>query len=445
MKPHSSTAPSRLVAHPSVALKGVIRAPGDKSISHRALLLAAMAQGRTEVNGLLESDDVLRTGRAIAALGASTERTGPGRWRITSHGRLTEPDDVIDCGNAGTGARLMLGVAAGYDLALTLTGDASLRGRPMGRVLEPLSEMGATWVGRDGGRLPGVLRGGRLEAIAWRLRQPSAQVKSAVILAGLNARGTTSVIEPAPTRDHTERMLRAFGAAVDVEEALEGRTIRIQGGQTLAGARLRVPGDPSSAAFPIVAATLIPGSAVTIEGLLLNPLRTGLLATLREMGADIAFSNLREEGGESVGDLTIRHAPLTGVVVPPERAASMIDEYPVLAVAAAFATGETVMRGVGELRVKESDRLAAMVGTLRACGVEAVEEPEGLMVIGSGGGVPGGAEVATLGDHRIAMAGLVLGLAARAPVTVDEAGMIATSFPGFAGLMAGLGADVRTA
>jgi 3-phosphoshikimate 1-carboxyvinyltransferase len=301
------------------------------------------------------------------------------------------------------------------------------------------------FVCRDGGRLPLGLRGGGLAGIDWRLRQPSAQVKYAILMAGLNATGTTRVVEPTPTRDHTERMLRAFGAHVEVAESAEGRVIALSGGQRLAGADLTVPGDPSSAAFAIVAATLIVGSELTIEGLMLNPLRSGLLDTLREMGADITVSAQREEGGESVGDVTVRHATLTGVTVPPDRAASMIDEYPILAVAAAFARGPTVMRGIGEMRVKESDRIAAMAAALGACGVEAVEEPEGLIVTGSADGRPpaGGGRVTTHGDHRTAMASLVLGLAARAPVEVDEAGMIATSFPEFASTMAALGADIR--
>ncbi|MDQ2861037.1 MAG: 3-phosphoshikimate 1-carboxyvinyltransferase [Pseudomonadota bacterium] len=447
MKPGSATAQAKMIARPAGPLRGHVRAPGDKSISHRALILGVLANGVTEIDGLLEGDDALRTAAAMRAFGAAVDRLGPGRWRVTGQGKFTEPIEVIDCGNAGTGARLILGAAAGFDLAATLTGDASLRGRPMARVLEPLGQMGARWIGRAGGHLPLSLRGGDLKAVTWRLVQPSAQVKSAVLLAGLNAAGETRVIEPVPTRDHTERLLRVFGARVEVEDTAEGRVIALGGGQALSGARLTVPGDPSSAAFPLVAALIVPGSEVTMEGVLLNPLRGGLFETLREMGADLAVSHPRQEGGESVGDVTARHSVLRGVTVPPARAASMIDEYPILAVAAAFARGPTVMRGIGELRVKESDRIAAMAAALAACGVEAQEEDEGLVVMGASGAnhpVAGG-EVRTHGDHRVAMSGLVLGLGAGGPVVVDEAAMITTSFPGFADLMAALGADLGVA
>jgi len=446
MKPGSSSAQAKTIARPGAPLRGAARAPGDKSISHRALILGALARGVTEIEGLLEGDDVKRTALAMRAFGAAIDRIGPGRWRVRGRGGLVEPGEVIDCGNAGTGARLILGAAAGCRLAATLTGDASLRGRPMNRVLKPLGEMGARWICRADGRLPLTLRGGDLKAVSWRLAQPSAQVKSAVLLAGLNAVGETRVIEPTPTRDHTERLLRVFGARVRVEESPGGRVIALGGGQKLTGARLVVPGDPSSAAFPLVAALIVPGSAVTVEGVLLNPLRTGLFETLREMGADLVIENVREEGGEAVGDVTARHSALSGVTVPPARAASMIDEYPILAVAAAFAEGFTVMRGVGELRVKESDRIAAMAAGLRACGVGVEEEAEGLIVAGSTGApVRGGAAVQTHGDHRVAMSCLILGLAAREPVVVGETAMIATSFPGFAALMAALGADLGAA
>ena len=446
MKPGSSTAQAKTIARSGRPLRGAARAPGDKSISHRALILGALARGVTEIEGLLEADDVGRTASAMRAFGAGFEQTGAGRWRVRGRGGLAEPAEVVDCGNAGTGARLILGAAAGYRLTATLTGDASLRSRPMNRVLEPLGRMGARWMGRVGGRLPLTVQGGDLKAVSWRLPQPSAQVKSAVLLAGLNAAGETRVIEPIPTRDHTERLLRAFGASVDVDDASEGRIVILRGGQVLKGAHVRVPGDPSSAAFPLVAALIVPGSAVTMEGVLLNPLRTGLFETLREMGADLVVENVRQEGGEPVGDITARHSALSGVTVPPVRAASMIDEYPILAVAAAFAEGPTVMRGVGELRVKESDRIAAMAAALRACGVSVEEEAEGLIVAGTAGApVKGGASVLTHGDHRIAMSCLVLGLAARDPVVVGETAMIATSFPGFAALMAGLGADLGAA
>jgi 3-phosphoshikimate 1-carboxyvinyltransferase len=437
-----------LTARRAGPLKGVVRAPGDKSISHRALILGALAHGLTEIEGLLEGEDVRRTAAAMAAFGAGVERLGEGAWRVEGKGGFAEPADVVDCGNAGTGVRLIMGAAAGFDLAATFTGDASLRGRPMNRVLKPLGQMGATWICRAGGRLPLTLKGGNLKHIAYRLPEPSAQVKSAVLLAGLHAAGGAEVIEPEATRDHTERMLRGFGAEVEVRDTPEGRHIVLPGGQSLRGAKIRVPGDPSSAAFPLVAALVTPGSEVTVEGMLLNPLRVGLLDTLGEMGADLSVANVREEGGELVGDVTARHCELQGVEVPPERAPSMIDEYPILAVAAAFAEGKTVMRGIGEMRVKESDRIALMAAGLAACGIGVEEEPEALTVIGAKRGnhlVGGGAGVTTHGDHRIAMSHLILGLAAEAPVSVDEPGMIATSFPGFVSLMRGLGAEIGDA
>jgi 3-phosphoshikimate 1-carboxyvinyltransferase len=435
-----------LTARRAGALKGRVRAPGDKSISHRALILGALASGETAIEGLLEGEDVLRTAAAMRAFGAEVEPLGGGRWRVRGQGGFAEPADVVDCGNSGTGARLIMGAASGFDLAATFTGDASLRGRPMRRVLKPLGEMGATWIGRSNGRLPLTLQGGDLSFIAYRLPEPSAQVKSAVLLAGLNADGGAEVIEPEATRDHTERMLRAFGAGVEVIHEIRERRIVLPGNQQLTGTAVRVPGDPSSAAFPLVAALITPGSEVTVEGVLLNPLRTGLFETLREMGADLTIANVREESGEEVGDVTARHSELKGVVVPPERAPSMIDEYPILAVAAAFAEGPTAMRGLAELRVKESDRIALMAAGLAACGVAVEEEPEGFTVIGAARanhGVKGGARVTTHGDHRIAMSHLVLGLASETPVGVDEPGMIATSFPGFVELMRGLGAEIE--
>jgi 3-phosphoshikimate 1-carboxyvinyltransferase len=434
--------PGETTSHPGSSLVGQVTAPGDKSISHRALILGALAHGVTEIEGLLEGEDVRRTAAAMAAFGAHVERQGEGRWRVTGRGGFAEPGDVIDCGNAGTGVRLIMGAAAGFDLSAGFTGDASLRGRPMNRVLTPLGQMGARWLAREGGRLPLTLHGGGLAAIDYRLPVPSAQVKSAVLLAGLNADGQTRIVEPEPTRDHTERMLRAFGARVEVEDTSEGRDVRLDGGQRLEGARIRVAGDPSSSAFPLVAALITPGSAVTVTGVLTNPLRAGLFQTLREMGADLAFENVRAEGGEEVADITARHSALSAIAVPPERAVSMIDEYPILAVAAAFAQGATVMRGIGEMRIKESDRIALMAQGLHACGVTTEEEPEGLIVTGRGG-VRGGARIASGGDHRIAMSFLVLGLAARAPVTVDETGMIATSFPDFSRLMTALGARLE--
>jgi 3-phosphoshikimate 1-carboxyvinyltransferase len=428
-----------MTARPGGPLKGRVRAPGDKSISHRALILGALATGTTTAEGLLEGDDVLHTADAMRAFGAEVTREGDGHWRIEGRGGFSEPQDIIDCGNAGTGVRLIMGAAAGFDLVATFTGDTSLRGRPMKRVLEPLGLMGARWTSAAGDRLPITLTGGGLTGIEYRTPVASAQVKSAVLLAGLNAAGVTTVVEPEPTRDHTERMLRAFGAELTVAE----RTIILPPGQRLTGTHVAVPGDPSSAAFPIVASLVTPGSEVTVEGVLLNPLRTGLFDTLREMGADLTISNRRASGGEEIGDVTARHSALTGVTVPPNRAPSMIDEYPILAVAAAFAKGDTVMRGVGEMRVKESDRIALMARGLEACGVDVEEEPEGFIVHGTGQAPRGGATVETSGDHRITMSHLVLGLASREPVSVDEPGMIATSFPGFAALMAGLGGEIE--
>ncbi|WP_293905617.1 3-phosphoshikimate 1-carboxyvinyltransferase [Phenylobacterium sp.] len=439
---------AHLTARRAGPLRGTVRTPGDKSISHRALILGALASGVTDIEGLLEGDDVKRTAAAMAAFGAGVERLGEGTWRVEGRGGFSEPSDVVDCGNAGTGVRLIMGAAAGFDLSATFTGDASLRGRPMNRVLKPLGEMGARWICRAGGRLPLTLRGGNLRGITYILPEPSAQVKSAVLLAGLHAQGGAEVVEPEATRDHTERMLRCFGAEVEVTEAGGGRRIVVPGGQRLTGTRIHVPGDPSSAAFLLVAALVTPGSEVTVQGMLLNPLRIGLLDTLGEMGADLSVTNVRDEGGETVADITARHSELEGVDVPPERAPSMIDEYPILAVAAAFASGKTVMRGIGEMRVKESDRIALMAAGLAACGIGVEEAPETLTVIGAKRGnhlVAGGAAVITHGDHRIAMSHLILGLAAEAPVSVDEPGMIATSFPGFVALMQGLGADIAEA
>ncbi|HZW15939.1 MAG TPA: 3-phosphoshikimate 1-carboxyvinyltransferase [Brevundimonas sp.] len=433
--------PSTLTARSASALSGLVRAPGDKSISHRALILGAMATGTTDIDGLLEGDDILATARAAEAFGAGVERLGEGRWRITGHGGFRQPAGVIDCGNAGTGVRLLMGAAAGYPITVTFDGDASLRKRPMKRVTAPLADMGARfdWPGEED-RLPVTLTGGALKAIDYVQTVASAQIKSAILLAGLNADGVTTVTEPVPSRDHTERMLRAFGAEVGVRPAPAGWRITLTGGQPLTGTPVSVPGDPSSAAFPLAAALIVPGSTVTVEAVMLNPLRTGLFETWREMGADLAVTNRRMAGGEEIGDVTARHSQLTGVVVPPARAASMIDEYPILAATAAFAQGATVMRGIGEMRVKESDRIALMAAGLQACGVAVEEEPQGFTV--TGGPVRGGATVTTHGDHRIAMSHLVLGLASAEPVAVDEPGMIATSFPGFVELMRGLGADL---
>jgi 3-phosphoshikimate 1-carboxyvinyltransferase len=435
-------ASATLTAHPSGPLKGQVRAPGDKSISHRALILGAMASGKTEISGLLEGDDVLRTADACADLGAHVERHGGGRWTVEGKGALSEPMEIVDCGNSGTGVRLLMGAAAGYPIRVEFTGDSSLQKRPMGRVLDPLALMGARAEGEVPGKLPLTLHGGGLKFISYRLPVASAQVKSALLLAGLNAEGGVEVIEPEATRDHTERMLGAFGATLEITREGHGRRIRLPGGQALRGTEVVVPGDPSSAAFPIVAALITPGSDVRVEGVLLNPGRAGLFMTLKEMGADLTIENMRMESGEPVGDLVARHGPMKGVQVPAERAPSMIDEYPILAVAAAFATGQTVMRGIGEMRVKESDRIALTAAGLEACGVDVAEEPEGMIVTGSGRPPRGGALVETHGDHRIAMAHLVLGLGAEFPVKVDEPGMIATSFPTFIALMTSLGAGI---
>ncbi|MFD1702620.1 3-phosphoshikimate 1-carboxyvinyltransferase [Methylopila henanensis] len=447
---------SAAISRPATArragpLSGRVRAPGDKSISHRALILGLLAVGETRIEGLLEGEDVLATARAAEALGAEVERLGEGSWRVrgVGVGGLRAPATALDFGNAGTGSRLMMGVVAGHPIEASFDGDASLRSRPMRRILDPLALMGATVVdASEGGRLPLTLKGPeRALPITYETPVPSAQVKSAVLLAGLNAPGVTTVVEREATRDHTERMLRAFGAEVTVEpHGAHGREIRLVGQPELRPAQVRVPADPSSAAFPLVAALIAPGSEVTLEGVMTNPLRTGLVTTLQEMGADISLENVREDGGDEVADLVVRAGPLKGVDVPPERAPTMIDEYPILAVAAAFAEGETRMRGLHELTVKESDRLAAVYAGLVANGVEARIEGDDLIVRGGGGRAPGGAAgVATHLDHRIAMSFLVMGLAAERPVTVDDATMIATSFPTFFDLMGGLGGDLEVA
>ncbi|KFI26180.1 3-phosphoshikimate 1-carboxyvinyltransferase [Paenirhodobacter enshiensis] len=438
--------PVPMIARKGAALCGVAEVPGDKSISHRALILGALSVGRTEITGLLEGQDVLDTAKAMQAFGATVERLGPGHWIVdgVGVGGFAEPADVIDCGNSGTGVRLIMGAMATSPINATFTGDASLRKRPMGRVTDPLALFGAQAVGREGGRLPLTLVGARNPVpVRYVLPVPSAQVKSAVLLAGLNAPGQTVVVEAEATRDHTERMLKGFGAELSVEDTPEGRVITLQGRPELTGQSVAVPRDPSSAAFPVCAALIVPGSEIVVPGVSQNPTRNGLFTTLVEMGADIAFENPREEGGEPVADLRVRHSALKGIEVPAERAASMIDEYPVLAAVASLAEGTTVMRGVKELRVKESDRIDAMARGLEACGVTVEEERDVLVVHGRGAaGVPGGAIVATHIDHRIAMSFLVLGLVTDRPVAVDDASPIATSFPVFGDLMRGLGADV---
>lgn len=428
-------------------LTGVAEVPGDKSISHRSLILGAMCIGETTIAGLLEGQDVLDTASAMRAFGAEVSDLGGGNWSVrgVGVGGFAEPDQVIDCGNSGTGVRLIMGAVATSPISATFTGDASLNGRPMARVTDPLALFGCQAVGRAGGRLPMTLVGAAEPMpVRYVVPVPSAQVKSAVLLAGLNAPGQTVVIEAEATRDHTERMLAGFGAEISVVETEEGREITLTGQPELCAQHIEVPRDPSSAAFPVCAALIVPGSDVLVPGIGLNPTRAGLFATLREMGADLAYENEREEGGEPVADLRAKFSPgLHGIEVPPERAASMIDEYPVLSVVAAFAQGQTVMRGVKELRVKESDRIDAMATGLRANGVEVEDGPDWWTVTGLGHGkVPGGAVCASHLDHRIAMSFLILGMAANAPVQVDDGGPIATSFPIFEPLMGGLGAQV---
>ncbi len=427
-------------------LCGVAEVPGDKSISHRALILGALAVGETRISGLLEGQDVLDTAQAMAAFGAEVVRHGPGVWSVfgVGVGGFAEPEDVIDCGNSGTGVRLIMGAMATTPISATFSGDASLRGRPMGRITGPLALFGAQAVGRAGGRLPLTLVGARDPVpVRYELPMASAQVKSAVLLAGLNAPGQTVVIEPTATRDHTERMLAGFGAQVSVEERGAGRVITLTGQPELRAQKICVPRDPSSAAFAVCAALIVPGSDVLVPGVGLNPTRAGLFETLREMGADLTEENPREEGGEPVADLRARFSPdMHGIEVPAARAASMIDEYPVLAVVAANARGATVMAGVHELRVKECDRIEAMARGLAACGVTVEADDDTMTVQGMGAGnVPGGAICASHLDHRIAMSFLVLGLAAQQPVGVDDAAPIATSFPSFEGLMGALGAQ----
>jgi 3-phosphoshikimate 1-carboxyvinyltransferase len=439
-----------LIAYPAGPLSGDCRVPGDKSVSHRAVLIGALAVGETTVRGLLEGEDVLRTLAAIRALGAQAERDPAGVWHIrgVGIGGLREPEDMLDMGNSGTAARLLLGVLAGHPITCFMTGDHSLRTRPMNRVADPLRRTGAEIATRSGGRLPLVVTGAA-EPLPITYRPPvaSAQVKSAVLLAGLNAAGETTVIERSATRDHTERMLRHFGADLRIAEVEDGTAITVAGQPELTGSAIDVPADISSAAFPLVAALLAEGSRVRFPGIGMNPGRIGLLTTLHEMGAAIDETNPRHAGGEPVADLVVRHGALKGVEVPAERAPSMIDEYPILAVAAAAATGKTVMRGLSELRVKESDRLAAIADGLAACGVDVEAGEDYLVVTGRGGRPKGGnaRPVATHYDHRIAMSFLVLGAAAEKPVLVDDGRAIATSFPGFLPLMQALGADIRPA
>jgi 3-phosphoshikimate 1-carboxyvinyltransferase len=443
-----SAVPAKLIARQVPRLEGRVRAPGDKSISHRALMFGALALGETVISGLLEGEDVRSTAAALRALGAQIVQEGP-IWRVRGFGvgGALEPADVLDLGNSGTSARLLAGILASHPFTCFVTGDGSLRRRPMQRVIEPLSRMGARFVSRDGGRLPlGIVGTDEMVPIEYRLPVASAQVKSCILLAGLNTAGETMVIEPEATRDHTERMLRHFGAEVRVAPG-EGRDTRITvvGWPELKARNVVVPGDPSSAAFAVVAACIRPGSDVTVENVGLNPLRAGLFTTLQEMGADIVFENARDVGGEPVADLRVKGGGLKGVTVPAERAPTMIDEYPILAIAAACAEGTTQMLGLAELRAKESDRLSSVAAGLAANGVRHTMDADTLTVHGAGGAPPGGGLVATHLDHRIAMSFLVLGLATKDPVAVDDASPIDTSFPGFAASLNRLGARIGPA
>lgn len=431
----------------SGVLEGDVRVPGDKSISHRALILGAVAVGETAIDGLLESDDVMCTAAALGALGARIERGDDGVYRVqgVGVGGLAAPGTVLDMGNSGTGARLLIGLVASHPFTCHFTGDASLRARPMARVATPLRRMGARFVASPEMRLPLAVIGTEMPVpITYRLPVASAQVKSAILFAGLNTPGVTTVIEPAPTRDHSEIMLGHFGAEVGVTETGEGgRVITLAGQPEISGREISVPGDPSSAAFPAVAALLVPGSDVVLRGIGINPLRAGIYETLREMGADIEYRNRRLIGGEPVADIAVSAGALRGVDVPPDRAPAMIDEYPVLAIAAACAEGTTRLNGLGELRVKESDRLSAIAEGLAASGVEVEEGEDSLIIQGAGGPPPGGGRIESQLDHRIAMAFLILGMVADKPVHIDDASVIDSSFPGFAELMNGLGAEIR--
>ena len=442
---HPADHPTPLEARSSGSLAGKVRVPGDKSISHRALILGALAVGETRISGLLEGEDVLNTARAMRALGAQVERTGAFAWSVHGVGvaGLAQPGTPLDFGNSGTGCRLVMGAVAGCPVAAVFDGDASLRGRPMRRVLDPLELMGARLgASGDGGRLPLTLHGARDPLpILYRTPVASAQIKSAVLLAGLAAPGVTTVIETEASRDHTELMLKHFGAQItSLPEGSHGRKISLTGQPELRGAPVVVPADPSSAAFPTVAALIVEGSDIVLSDVMTNPLRTGLFTTLREMGASIEESHVRGDAGEPMAQFRVRASKLRGVEVPPERAPSMIDEYLVLAVAAAFAEGTTIMRGLQELRVKESDRLEATAAMLRVNGVK-VEISGDDMIVEGKGHVPGGGLVATHMDHRIAMSALVMGLASDKPVRVDDTAFIATSFPDFIPMMRGLGAE----
>lgn len=416
-------------------LRGTLTVPGDKSISHRSLMFSALAVGESRIEGLLEGEDVLATATAMRAMGAQVERGEDGAWRVhgVGVGGLLQPQQALEMGNSGTSTRLLMGLVASHAITATFTGDASLSSRPMGRVIEPLGRMGAEITASPGGKLPLMVRGlCPAVPIEYTLPVASAQVKSAVLLAGLNTPGITRVTEPVPTRDHSERMLRGFGAELSVEDGPEGKIIAIRGEAELRPQQIMVPGDPSSAGFWMVAASIVPESDVTIRNVCMNPTRTGLITALRMMGASIEEVDAREVGGEPVADLRVRHAPLSAIEVPPELAPSMIDEYPILFVAAALASGRTVARGAHELRVKESDRIATMRFALEAAGVQTEEFEDGLAIEGSGGDpLPGNAQIASKLDHRIAMSMAVAGLAARGPVTIDDVAPVATSYPAF--------------
>lgn len=433
-------------SHPVKQIAGSVRAPGDKSCSHRALILGGLAAGITEVSGLLEGEDVISTGRVMSALGADVKRTGPGEWRVEGVGNagLSQPAEDLDFGNSGTGSRLLMGVIAGYPISARLIGDESLSGRPMGRVTDPLETMGTRFEHDGSKTLPIIEHGsGELNAIEYIPPHASAQVKSCLLLAGLRAKGVTTIHEPRQTRDHSEKMLRSFGATLTTEPHGEGVSVSIQGGQTLIARETRVPGDPSSAAFLAAAAMIGDTGGVLVEGVMSNQTRDGFFRAAALMGANIGAEEQGEAAGERLIDMSFEASQLKGCEIPVELVASMIDEFPILAVLAAFAEGETVIRGASELRVKESDRISAIVAMLRANGVEVEELPDGFTVKGCAGKVPGGGHVKTHHDHRIAMSALILGTATQSPVTIDDAAMIATSYPDFMDHMASLGADLR--
>lgn len=439
-------APKPATAYPSKNLSGTVRVPGDKSISHRALMFGAMAEGETIISGLLEAGDVFSTAEALRAMGAKLALSDDGLWRVQGTGILHEPSAVIDMGNSGTSTRLLAGIIAGYPITVTMTGDGSLVKRPMARVVTPLSEMGAKFMTREGNRLPMTMQGsGSLKAIEYKLPVASAQVKSAILLAGLHANGTTTVIEDVPTRDHSETMLRHFGVEVKTQTLESGaQAISITGGQRLTGCAIDVPSDPSTAAFPAIAALIVPGSDVRLPRINMNPRRNGLYITLQEMGADISFDRPRDEGGEPVADLRLRHnGQIKGITVPPDRVPSMIDEIPALAMVAACAEGTTYLTNLGELRVKESDRLKMVADGLAACGVKLEMGEDSLTIHGTGKPPKGGAMIETALDHRIAMSFLCLGLATEEPISIDDITPVTTSFPGFMDVMSSLGAELE--